>query len=80
MRPAMGRGTARIELAFGDGALELTVTNPMPPNGEPRSGGGHGLTGMRERATLLGGSLDAGRADGGGVSDACANSLRGHRS
>jgi signal transduction histidine kinase len=29
-------------------------------------GGGHGLIGMRERATMLGGSLDAGpTADGG---------------
>jgi signal transduction histidine kinase len=39
-------------------SLELTVTNPLTgPIGE---GGGHGLIGMRERATLLGGSLTAG--------------------
>jgi signal transduction histidine kinase len=60
-----GAGSARIELAFGDAAVELTVTNPVPAGGSSRPGGGHGLTGMRERATLLGGSLDAGRADGG---------------
>jgi signal transduction histidine kinase len=59
-----GAGSARIELAFGDAAVELSVTNPMPARGLPRSGGGHGLIGMRERATLLGGSLDAERANG----------------
>jgi signal transduction histidine kinase len=59
-----GAGRARIELAFGDAAVELTVTNPAHANGASRSGGGHGLTGMRERATLLGGSLDAERANG----------------
>jgi signal transduction histidine kinase len=59
-----GAGSARIELAFGDMAVELTVTNPVPVDGPPRSGGGHGLIGMRERATLLGGSLDAERANG----------------
>lgn len=60
-----GAGSARIELAFGDAALELTVTNPVVGDREPRSTGGHGLIGMRERATLLGGSLDARRANGG---------------
>jgi signal transduction histidine kinase len=59
-----GAGSARIELAFHDGALELCVTNPVPADGRLRSGGGHGLIGMRERATLLGGNLDAERANG----------------
>jgi signal transduction histidine kinase len=54
-----GAGSARIELAFGDAAVELTVTNPVPARGAPRPGGGHGLVGMRERAALLGGTLDA---------------------
>ena len=30
----------------------------------PRPGGGHGLIGMHERATLLGGTLDTGVANG----------------
>jgi signal transduction histidine kinase len=59
-----GAGSARIALAFGDAAVEVTVTNPVPANGSPRSGGGNGLIGMRERATLLGGSLDAERVNG----------------
>jgi signal transduction histidine kinase len=58
-----GTGTARVELAFGPTALELTVTNPAAGKIAPRENGGHGLIGMRERASLLGGSLDAARTD-----------------
>jgi signal transduction histidine kinase len=57
-------GSAHIQLAFGDTGVELCVTNPVPAGGSPRSGGGYGLVGMRERASLLGGSLDADRANG----------------
>ena len=59
-----GTGSATIALTFGDRAVELIVTNPATTNGAPRPGGGHGLIGMRERATLLGGSLEADRANG----------------
>jgi signal transduction histidine kinase len=59
-----GAGSARVELAFGDAAVELTVTNPVPNDGAPAPGGGHGLIGMRERTTLLGGSLHTERANG----------------
>jgi signal transduction histidine kinase len=59
-----GAGSARVELAFGDRALELRVSNPVPEGGSPRSGGGHGLLGMRERATLLGGDLQVERSNG----------------
>jgi signal transduction histidine kinase len=59
-----GAGSARIELSFGESAVELTVSNPVLPDGGSSSGGGHGLIGMRERATLLGGDLDAERSDG----------------
>lgn len=59
-----GTGSARIELAFGETSLELTVANPVLGAGRARSSGGHGLIGMRERATLLGGSLAAERAGG----------------
>jgi signal transduction histidine kinase len=59
-----GSGAARVELAFGEAALELTVSNPTSGDSTSRSNGGHGLIGMRERATLLGGSLDVERANG----------------
>jgi signal transduction histidine kinase len=59
-----GTGSACIELAFGNAAVELRIINPVPADRSPHSGGGHGLIGMRERASLLGGSLDAERANG----------------
>jgi signal transduction histidine kinase len=57
-----GAGTARVEVVFRADAVELTITNPVRAGALPRPG--HGLIGMRERATLIGGSLDAGREDG----------------
>jgi signal transduction histidine kinase len=59
-----GTGTARVELTFGKATLELTISNPASDASPPRSEGGHGLIGMRERATLLGGSFDAARSNG----------------
>jgi signal transduction histidine kinase len=59
-----GAGSARVELAFGTTALELTVSNTAPGERAPRQNGGHGLIGMRERASLLGGSLEAERSAG----------------
>jgi signal transduction histidine kinase len=59
-----GAGAARVELAFGTTALELTVTNPAAGEHAPRENGGHGVIGMRERASMLGGSLEAERTSG----------------
>jgi signal transduction histidine kinase len=61
-----GDGEARVGVHYGDRALELTIANPVPAaagSGAPT--GGHGILGMQERASLLGGTLDAGR-DGEG--------------
>jgi signal transduction histidine kinase len=38
----------------------------LVPSETGAAGGGHGLVGMRERATMLGGSLDAGPTGDGG--------------
>ena len=58
-----GDGSAEVDLAFGEDALEITVANPARP-ARATAGGGHGIVGMRERAALLGGSLDVGATDG----------------
>ncbi|CAN5429614.1 hypothetical protein BH18ACT16_BH18ACT16_12480 [soil metagenome] len=52
-----------MQVAFTAHFVELTVTNPTGPDWVPGRGG-HGIVGMRERATLLGGSLTATGADG----------------
>ena len=70
-------GTAvDVELRYGEGTLLLQVRDngPGPPAGRPAGGNGHdgagspghGLTGMRERATAAGGSLRTAAAPGGG--------------
>src|SRR6266511_2443059 len=58
-----GRGSAEVDVAFGPSAVDITVTNAAMPDGAAH-GGGHGIVGMRERASLLGGRLDAGTSDG----------------
>lgn len=57
----------RVLVEHGPDAVQLVVTNgpaTVPASGAP--GGGAGLAVMRERAALVGGSLDAGPADDGG--------------
>ena len=54
-----GAGDVRVELAYGEAELALTVTNRVNGNAMPPVAAGHGLIGMAERATLLGGSLSA---------------------
>jgi signal transduction histidine kinase len=48
--------------------MTLLVSNPLPaPDGAPplaRAGAGYGLTGLRERAALAGGTLTAGPSGG----------------
>jgi len=47
---------AEVWIAYGDDLLSLMVANPHPgPTRDP----GHGITGMRERATAVGGTLEA---------------------
>jgi signal transduction histidine kinase len=60
---------ARVRLCVSvlDGAVQWEVTDDGGGAGVPETppGGGHGLTGMRERVEVLGGRLDAGPAGGG---------------
>ncbi len=59
-----GTGRAEVEIDFGPTMLEVGVTNPTPPGMPVRNGGGHGIVGMRERAQLLRGTLEAGGSNG----------------
>ena len=58
-----GDGSAEVELAYRPDALEVSVANRLPREPANHTGGGHGVIGMRERAALLGGSLEAGPAE-----------------
>jgi signal transduction histidine kinase len=62
-------GPARADVAIGcaDGTVTIEVTdNGTGEPGRQAPAGGHGLAGMRERATVFGGELAAGPRPGGG--------------
>jgi signal transduction histidine kinase len=68
MRHAPG-SAARVELGYAPSALVIKVRNDAcaAQNGDAdQEGAGHGLIGMRERAGMLGGHLEAGPTDDGG--------------
>jgi signal transduction histidine kinase len=54
-----------VELGYSEDVLRLRVRDYWPGPTEPDSDG-QGLLGMRERAIMVGGTLSAGPADGGG--------------
>jgi signal transduction histidine kinase len=73
MRHAPG-AAVQVKLYYGDAALVVEVRNDHCPPGTPvpgdqdrvpGEGGGHGIIGMRERATMLGGHLQAGPTEKG---------------
>ena len=45
--------------------FRVSVTEPVETTSVPGDGGGHGIIGMRERATMLGGHLQAGPTEKG---------------
>jgi signal transduction histidine kinase len=57
-----------LGLGFEPGHVTVSVSNPLPPAGEQgplaATGAGAGLTGLRERAALAGGTVEAGPGDG----------------
>jgi signal transduction histidine kinase len=59
--------TARVNIGVADGELTVEIHDDGKGGGRFGDlGGGHGITGMRERAVLLGGSVEAGPAPAGG--------------
>ncbi|MFB6955629.1 sensor histidine kinase [Streptomyces sp. NPDC056309] len=68
LRHAPG-ASARVEIGYVLGGLAVRIVNGPPPNPsllKPSPGSGHGITGMRERVSMLGGEMTAGPADDGG--------------
>ncbi|MFE1913938.1 sensor histidine kinase [Streptomyces anandii] len=68
LRHAPGAG-ARVEVGYVLGGLGLRIVNGPPPEPsliKPSPGAGHGITGMRERVSMLNGEMTAGPAEDGG--------------
>jgi signal transduction histidine kinase len=65
--------TATVRVGIGHSGVRIRVTDTGPPAGPASASGaaglasaGHGIAGMRERAAIFGGTLDAGPLSGGG--------------
>ncbi|MFD5627034.1 MULTISPECIES: sensor histidine kinase [unclassified Streptomyces] len=68
LRHAPG-ATARVEIGYVLGGLGLRIVNgpaPAPSLTKSTHGAGHGITGMRERVSMLDGEMTAGVTDDGG--------------
>lgn len=68
LRHAPG-ASARVEIGYVLGGLGLRIVNgPRPELSllKPSPGAGHGITGMRERVSMLDGEMTAGATDEGG--------------
>ena len=61
-----GPTQARVVVSYKDSVLDLEITDTGRGRAKRVRRGGHGLVGMRERASLFGGSLQAGPRPGGG--------------
>ncbi|MDI2127326.1 sensor histidine kinase [Yinghuangia seranimata] len=77
LRHAGHGATARVRVVYGDGDLLLEVVDDGPGLADGH-GAGHGLSGMRERAESVGGSVVAGTLPGGadGADSAKAGGFR----
>ena len=70
LRHARGTGRVDLVLAYTGGRATITVTDDggvrtLAPRSSEGGGGGKGLIGMRERAAVYGGVIEAGPHDGG---------------
>ena len=63
-----GRARVTVRVAYDDANMHVEIDDDgkAPPEGPAAIGTGSGITGMRERATALGGDLSAGFRRGGG--------------
>jgi signal transduction histidine kinase len=65
-RKHAGPAGASVVLEYGEHGLTVQIDDDGRGTGSPASDGGNGLSGMRERAQALGGTITAGpRAEGG---------------
>ncbi len=58
--------TAQVRLRYGAGTLDLEIVDNGTSTDAGSASGGHGITGMRERAAVFGGEIEAGPYAGGG--------------
>lgn len=66
LRHAPG-ATAKVEVSYVLGGLGLRIVNTAPQGMvKPSPGAGHGITGMRERVSMLNGEMTAGETEDGG--------------
>jgi len=61
-----GPATARVTVRYGDGELDLEVSDDGAGGAGNGDGGGQGLTGIRERVAVFGGDVEAGLKPEGG--------------
>jgi signal transduction histidine kinase len=61
-----GPATAQVTVGYAPDRVAVEVVDDGRGGDPGRDHGGHGIAGMRERAALYGGSLEAGPRPGGG--------------
>ena len=71
---------AQVRVTAGDGAVLIEVLDEGKPHPPAGPAAGHGLRGMRERASALGGSCEAGPVNGTGWQVHAEIPVRGSRS
>jgi signal transduction histidine kinase len=58
-------GAATVSIRYAHGGVTLEIANDVAPSSTTNDQDGHGLIGMRERVSIYGGTLQAGRAQDG---------------
>jgi signal transduction histidine kinase len=72
-----GPATARVAVRYAPDRVAVEVVDDGRGGDPGRDHGGHGIAGMRERAALYGGTLEAGPGPGGGFRVAASLPLEG---